>query len=74
MKIKLIKWQSRRDFYADYECEKCGHVEQDYGYDDRNYHDNVVPKRICPECEQSTLSLGIKPQQRATKYPEDYSI
>ncbi len=27
MKIKRILNQYRRDFYADYECESCGHID-----------------------------------------------
>ena len=51
MKIKQIKSQSRRDFTADYECEHCGFIEKDsYGYDDSNFHNNVIPKMKCDEC------------------------
>ncbi len=51
MKIKKINSQNRRDFRADYECEHCGHVEKDSsGYDDSNFHQNVIPKMKCKEC------------------------
>ena len=43
MHIKRILRQSRRDFRADYECEHCGFVvENEYGYDDANFHQNVI--------------------------------
>lgn len=45
MKIKTIESQHRRDFYAIYECEHCGHEHKGSGYDDANFHQNVVPKK-----------------------------
>ena len=50
MKIKKILSQNRRDFTALYECEHCGHEHEGSGYDDANFHNNVIPKRECPEC------------------------
>lgn len=39
MRIKKILNQYRRDFYADYECEHCGHiVANKSGYDDAYFH------------------------------------
>ncbi len=52
MKIKEIVSQSRRDFTAVYECEHCGHEYKGSGYDDTNFHKNVVPNKKCPECGQ----------------------
>ena len=66
MKIKQIVSQSRRDFTAIYECQ-CGYEEEGYGYDDRNFHDNVIPNMKCKECgevEQNYRAL-------TTKYRED---
>lgn len=42
--------QHRRDFNAVYECESCGHRMTHYGYDDENFHRNVIPDMTCPEC------------------------
>lgn len=42
--------QSRRDFRAVYECEHCGHQRTDYGYDDENFHRNVIPDMNCEKC------------------------
>jgi len=50
MKIKKVLTQSRRDFTAIYECEHCGHSHESYGYDDSNFHKNVIPSFKCPEC------------------------
>ena len=50
MRIKNITSQSRRDFWAVYECEHCNHTEKGSGYDDSNFHTNVVPKMKCEEC------------------------
>lgn len=69
MRIKEIKSQNRRDFYAIYECEGCDHVTKEQsGYDDRNFHDNVIPGMKCSKCGKSRNDLGIKEPITATKY------
>jgi len=50
MKIKTIKSQSRRDFTAIYECEHCGNTQEGSGYDDDNFHMNVIPNMACKSC------------------------
>ena len=67
MKIKKITWQYRRDFYADYECEHCGHVENSEGYDDAYFHTEVIPKMKCKECEKTA---GEDYRPLTTKYAE----
>lgn len=76
MKIKKILMQSRRDFWADFECQFCGHVEKDVrGYDDANYHNNVIPTFVCPKCGKSTNSEHDTSYRPLTpKYPEWYQI
>jgi hypothetical protein len=68
MKIKQIVDQHRRDFTAIYECEHCQHEERGRGYDDRNFHDNVVPAMRCSVC-QRTATADYRPL--ATKHPDD---
>ena len=54
MKIKKILSQHRRDFTADLECEHCDHVQKlKTGYDDANYHNNVIPAMKCEACGKS---------------------
>lgn len=50
MRIKEITSRSRRDFTAIYECESCGRIHKDYGYDDANFHQNVIPNMKCGGC------------------------
>lgn len=54
MQIKEILRQNRRDFHAIYECEFCGHTKDGSGYDDSNFHDNVIPNMECPECHKKS--------------------
>jgi len=71
MKITKITDQHRRDFTADIECEGCGNKEElGGGYDDRNYHDNVIPARKCSKCGKSRNALGIKGEITSTKYAD----
>lgn len=68
MKIKKINSQSRRDFWADFECEHCEHVEKNVsGYDDAYFHREVIPKMECKKCGK-TAPDDYRPL--TTKYPE----
>lgn len=72
MKIKQIISQHRRDFRADYECEHCGHIEKNLGgYDDANFHQNVIPKMKCKQCGKTA---GDNYRPLATKYPEGMQV
>ena len=71
MRIAKIIDQMRRDFTAIYECENCGYTEKGSGYDDRNFHDNVIPDMKCKECKKSRSELGIIQVPTATRYSED---
>ena len=75
MKIKKIIEQHRRDFTALMECEFCGNQQMNNcGYDDRNYHDNVIPNIECSKCGKSTISEGGEIERTPTKYPEGFQI
>ena len=67
MKIKTITSQNRRDFRAVYECEHCGHKEDGSGYDDANFHQNVIPAMECSKCGETA---GSDYRPLGTKYPE----
>jgi len=65
MRIKEITSQNRRDFRAIYECEHCGDTKDGKGYDDANYHENIIPNMKCEKCEK-TASDNYRPL--TTKY------
>ena len=71
MKIKKFIYQNRRDFKAIFECEYCGYEEEKWGYDDANFHSNVIPKMECKNCGK-TASEDYIPL--ATKYPEGMEV
>ena len=71
MRIKEIKSQHRRDFTAIYECEHCGNIETGSGYDDANFHNNVIPKMKCEKCGK-TAGENYRPLQ--TKYAEGVQV
>lgn len=71
MHIKEKLWQYRRDFKAIYECEHCGYMEEGSGYDDSYFHQNVIPKMVCPKCGKQA-SEDYKPMH--TRYPEGFQI
>ncbi len=56
MRIKTIESSHRRDFHATYECEHCGATKRSHGYDDANFHDNVVPAMVCAECGRTAAA------------------
>ena len=66
MKIKRITSQHRRDFNAIIECEHCSAEEElKGGYDDDNYHRNIIPTFKCKECG---LAAGDDYRPIATKH------
>lgn len=71
MRIKEITSQHRRDFTAIFECEHCGFTEKKSGYDDRNFHDNVIPSFVCPSCGKSAAE-NYRPLR--PKYDEGMTI
>lgn len=72
MRIKKITWQHRRDFEAILECDHCDHTQElGGGYDDDNYHQNVIPKIKCKSCGKTA---GEDYRPLTTKYPAGYVI
>lgn len=67
MKIQRIIGQHRRDFTAIYECEHCGETKEGSGYDDQNFHENVIPGMVCKACGKKA-DADYRPL--ATKYAE----
>lgn len=67
MRIKRILSQRRRDFWAEYECEHCGFCQEAYGYDDANFHENVIPNKVCPQCGKKA-AVDYRPL--TPKYPD----
>ena len=71
MRILDIIYQNRRDFRAIFICEHCEYKEERSGYDDSNFHENVIPKMECKKCGK-TAPETYRPQ--ATKYPDDKQV
>ncbi len=73
MKIKKKLSQHRRDFRAIYICEHedCKNEVEMSGYDDRNFHDNVIPKMECKKCGKKSPANYV-PQ--GTKYAEHVTV
>lgn len=71
MRIKEILEQHRRDFKAIMECEHCNHTIKICGYDDSNFHQNVIPLMVCSKCGEKA---GDSYRPLATKYPDGFQI
>ncbi len=51
MRIDKITYRAGRDFRATLVCEHCDNKQElTTGYDDANYHDNVLPAITCTKC------------------------
>jgi transcription elongation factor Elf1 len=71
MRIKKITQQHRRDFWAIYECPFCGAVTgEEAGYDDKNFHENVIPAMKCKICGKSEKDGDANYRPLTTKYAE----
>lgn len=72
MKIQRITRQNRRHFIAIMECEHCGALDINrYGYDDDNYHRNVIPNMECKRCGKTA---GEDYRPLGTKYAEGVQV
>ena len=71
MKIKEILNQTRRDFTALYICEHCSYEYKGSGYDDTNFHQNVIPKMECKQCKKTSPENY---RAYAPKYPDYQQI
>lgn len=72
MKIKQILSRNRRDFTATLTCEHCGAEELLlHGYDDANFHENVIPAMTCGKCDKSA---GPDYRPRLPKYPKTQTV
>ncbi len=74
MKIKQIVNQYRRDFTAIFICEGCGHEVEKGGYDDRHFHEKVIPTMPCESCGLTGVECGADYRPLTTKYPEHFQI
>ena len=78
MKIQKIIYEDRRDFKAIFECQFCGYTEKLWGYDDLNFHHNVIPDMKCKKCNKSINEnvdeLNEKYRPQTTKYPEGLQL
>ena len=71
MRIEEIITQNRRDFKARYICENCGDTTEDWGYDDDNFHKNVIPVMVCENCGEKAPKDYVPCRP---KYPEGMDI
>lgn len=71
MKIKQIISQDRRDLIAIYICEHCGAEKEAIGYDDANFHQNVIPDMKCEKCGEKAPK-DYRPL--TTKYEEGETV
>ena len=74
MKIKEITYQNRRDFEAIYVCEGCGKESRGRGYDDANFHQNVIPSMRCGSCGKTSAECGADYRALTTKYPDGFQV
>lgn len=63
MRILNITSQHRSDFRAEVQCEHClTKVPNWSGYDDYNYHANVMPKFHCKACGKNRAGALKTPE------------
>lgn len=73
MKIEKFTHRNRRDFKALFACDNkgCDHKEESWGYDDMNFHQNVVPQMKCKKCGRTSPK---KEAQQQPRYPEGLQL
>lgn len=74
MRIKKILGQHRRDFSAILACGFCGaEMPLAGGYDDKNFHGNVIPSIRCESCGKDE-PITLENRVLAPFYPDYYEI
>lgn len=71
MHIKKITERNRRDFWCIYQCEHCNVEISGTGYDDHNFHHNVIPEMTCGKCGKHADSNS---NEIATKYHANQQV
>lgn len=71
MRIHRMISMSRRDFQAIYICEHCNRTVTKSGYDDANFHENVIPAMVCEGCGK-TATEDYEPN--TPRYPEGMQV
>ena len=66
---KMIRWH-RRDFTAIYECEYCGDSYESSGYDDKNFHENIIPTFECKKCGKMSNDDYVPLQARYEEWEQ----
>lgn len=72
MNIIKITYSSRNDFKAVFQCARCGHTFEAWGYSDANYYQNVLPNAICPNCKMN--GKGETEEQLIARVGQTYRI
>ena len=71
MIIKKIVHQHRRDFRAIFLCEHCDNEFESDGYDDKNFHEYVIPDMKCEKCGKKA---GENYKPLTTRYAEHVTV
>lgn len=71
MRILRKLSQHRRDFRAVFVCEHCEAEYELPGYDDKNFHDNVIPTIPCRVCGKKSPDTYWAEEPL---FPEGYQI
>lgn len=58
--LKILN-QHGFDFTGIYKCEHCQKEKQAYGYNDDNFHINIVPEMVCDYCHKKTTK-SVSPE------------
>lgn len=60
MKLYEKTWQHRYDFDGVLQCEFCGMFQTlKHGYDDSNFHNNVIPAIKCLACDKRSTDSTL---------------
>lgn len=75
MKVTKRYNQHRRDLHIDTECESCGTTDTiKNAYDDNDYWTKWQLQQKCPNCGESTESLGLNPSDTHTRYANGVQV
>lgn len=66
--VQITYSNGRNDFKAIFQCPKCKHEYEAWGYSDHNFYCNVMPNAICPKCGRNSKGENAEELEKRQGY------
>lgn len=60
MELESIIASEGVDFEAIFKCQFCSHTREGSGCDDEEFHKNIIPRMLCPNCGKTGNGIDFR--------------